>query len=60
MLPEMFTCEEVANRYRVKVLTVWEWIRKGKMSAIKLGRDYRISEEDLKKFEMERKTTANI
>jgi excisionase family DNA binding protein len=59
MLPEMFTCEEVANRYRVKVLTVWEWIRKGKMSAIKLGRDYRISEEDLKKFEMERKTTAN-
>lgn len=59
MLPEMFTCEEVANRYRVKVLTVWEWIRKGKMSAVKLGRDYRISEEDLKKFEMERKTTAN-
>ncbi|WP_277098335.1 helix-turn-helix domain-containing protein [Dialister invisus] len=59
MLPEMFTCEEVANRYRVKVLTVWEWIRKGKMSAIKLGRDYRISEEDLKKFEMERKTAAN-
>lgn len=58
-MPEMFTCEEVANRYRVKVLTVWEWIRKGKMSAIKLGRDYRISEEDLKKFEMERKTTAN-
>lgn len=58
-MSEMFTCEEVANRYRVKVLTVWEWIRKGKMSAIKLGRDYRISEEDLKKFEMERKTTAN-
>lgn len=53
----MFTCEEVAERYKVKVITVWEWIRQKKLSAIKLGREYRISEEDLKVFEKSRRTT---
>lgn len=53
----MFTCEEVAERYKVKVITVWEWIRQKKLSAIKLGREYRISEEDLNAFENSRRTT---
>lgn len=47
----MFTCEEVADHYKVKVITVWEWIRKKKLPAIKTGREYRIREEDIKKFE---------
>lgn len=47
----MFTCDEVAERYRVKVITVWDWIRKKKLSAIRLGREYRISEDDLMVFE---------
>lgn len=53
----MFTCEEVAERYKVKVITVWEWIRQKKLGAIKLGREYRVSEEDLKIFENSRRTT---
>lgn len=56
-MAQMFTCEEVAERYKVKVITVWEWIRQKKLSAIKLGREYRISEEDLKAFERSRRTT---
>ena len=54
----MYTCEQVAQRYGVKTLTVWEWIRKKKLPAIKLGRDYRISEQDLQAFESVRRTTA--
>ena len=54
-MSEMYTCEEVAKRYKVKVLTVWDWIRKKKLPAIKIGRDYRISEENLKEFEASRK-----
>lgn len=50
-MSQMFTCEEVAERYKVKVITVWEWIRKKKLSAIKIGREYRVSEDDLKAFE---------
>lgn len=56
-MAQMFTCEEVAERYKVKVITVWEWIRQGKLSAIKLGREYRISEDDLNTFENSRRTT---
>ena len=55
-MAQMFTCEEVADRYRVKVITVWEWIRQKKLGAIKLGREYRVSEDDLNAFENSRKT----
>jgi len=55
-LSKMYTCEEVAERYSVKVITVWDWIRKKKLNAIKLGREYRVSEDDLIQFEEERKT----
>lgn len=56
-MAQMFTCEEVAERYKVKVITVWEWIRQKKLGAIKLGREYRVSEEDLKAFENSCRTT---
>lgn len=55
-MAELYTCEQVAKRYGVKIITVWDWIRKRKLGAIKLGRDYRISEDDLKAFEAARKT----
>ena len=57
-MSRMFTCEEVAERYKVKVITVWEWIRQKKLPAINLGREYRISEDDLKVFEESRRTIA--
>ena len=55
-MSKMYTCYEVAEIYRVKVITVWDWIRQKKLNAIKLGREYRISEDDLTRFENERKT----
>lgn len=55
-MPEYFTCSEVAARYKVKTLTVWDWIRKKKLPAIKIGRDYRIRQEDIDAFEKKRKT----
>ena len=55
ILSKMYTCDEVAERYRVKVITVWDWIRKKKLPAIKIGRDYRVSEDDLKNFEESRR-----
>lgn len=55
-MSKMYTCDEVAERYKVQVITVWDWIRKKKLNAIKLGREYRVSEDDLLKFEEERRT----
>lgn len=56
ILSKMYTCEQVAERYGVKIITVWDWIRKKKLNAINLGREYRVTEEDLIQFEEERKT----
>ena len=50
-MSKLYTCDEVAEKYRVKVITVWDWIRQKKLGAIKLGREYRVSEDDLKAFE---------
>lgn len=55
-LPKMYTCEEVAKRYGVQIITIWDWIRKKKLPAIKIGKEYRISEDDIKTFEDSRRT----
>ena len=55
-LTSYYTCEEVAQMYKVKTITVWDWIRRKKLGAIKIGRDYRISPEDIQIFESSRKT----
>ncbi|KAF5046334.1 Helix-turn-helix domain protein [anaerobic digester metagenome] len=54
---KLYTCEEVANRYGIKTLTVWDWIRKGRLSAIKMPKGYRISEEALVEYEKRGGTT---
>lgn len=51
-----YSCPEVAERFGVELCTVWGWIRRKKLSAIKTGKNYSIRPEDLKKFEDERKT----
>ena len=48
---ELYTCKDVAERYGVQIITVWEWIRKKKLGAIKIGKEYRVSAEDIKAFE---------
>lgn len=53
---KLYTCGEIAERYSVELITVWDWIRKRKLPAIKIGREYRVSENDLKEFEEKRRT----
>ena len=33
----VYTTEEVAKRYRVKISTVQSWVRNGRMTALNLG-----------------------
>ena len=58
-MAELHTCAEVADRYGVKIITVWSWIRKKKLPAIKIGKEYRIKTSDLERFEKERLTIKN-
>ena len=44
------TPEQVAEILQIHVLTVYNYIRQGKLSAIRLGRNYRIKREDLNRM----------
>ena len=55
---KVYLAIEVADMYGVKEITVWDWIRKGKLRALNVGTKtqprYRIKESHLVKFEKER------
>lgn len=55
-MEKFYSCEQVAERYAVKVATVWAWIREKKLSAVKIGKSYRVKENDLAAFEKENQT----
>ncbi len=43
----LYTTEEVADMLKVKKETVWGWIRKGKLPAVRPIGKYLVREEDL-------------
>lgn len=55
-MEEIFSCEDVARRYGVKVSTVYSWIHSNVLPAIKVGGLYRFHESDLIAFENKNKT----
>ena len=50
-MEKYYICEEIAEKYRVKKRTVWSWLRTGKLTGIRVGKEYRISEKDIQAFE---------
>lgn len=46
----LLTPEQVAGILQVHVLTIYSYIRRGKLEAIRLGRSYRIIPKDLTGF----------
>jgi excisionase family DNA binding protein len=43
----LLTPEQVSEILQIHVLTVYSYIRQGKLGAVRLGRSYRISSDDL-------------
>ncbi|HSW58706.1 MAG TPA: helix-turn-helix domain-containing protein [Dehalococcoidales bacterium] len=43
----LFTPEQVAEILQIHILTVYSYIRQGKLNAVRLGRSYRVTPEDL-------------
>ncbi len=50
-MEKFYDCDDVAEIYKVKKATVWGWIRRGFLSAKRVGKLYRISAKDLKDFD---------
>jgi excisionase family DNA binding protein len=58
-MEEYYTTEQVAKMLGIKnVITVRRWILKRWITAIKIGKEYRITKSDLDKFLAERKIQA--
>ncbi len=46
----LLTPEQVAEILQVHVLTIYSYIRRGKLDAVRLGRSYRIIPKELTRF----------
>lgn len=53
-----YSTDEVAEILSVPKSTIRLWIRNGKLTALKLGRSYRVRESDLQVFLKEREKLA--
>lgn len=47
---QYYTIKEVAEILKVAYLTVYRWVKDGKIEAYKLGKEYRIKKIDIEKF----------
>lgn len=47
---QYYSIEEVAKMLKVAYLTVYRWVHANKLPAIKAGKQYRISQDNLSKF----------
>lgn len=52
---QYYSIEEVAKKLKVSYLTVYRWIRAGKLKSYKAGKQYRIDEAELNEFIGKRK-----
>ncbi len=47
---EFYLVEELAEKLRVSNMTIYRYIAKGKVKAYKIGKEYRIKDEEFNKF----------
>lgn len=52
----VYTSKEIAEMFKVTYLTVFRWIKSGKLKAFKAGKQYRIKQVDLDHFIQESKS----
>jgi excisionase family DNA binding protein len=57
-ISRLLTVAEVANVMRVSRMTVYRLIRRGQLKAIRVGRNYRVREDDLNGYLQEQSVTG--
>ena len=50
MSTELLTTKEVAKKLKVNVMTVYRWIKTGKLGGYKIGKEFRVSNKDFSDF----------
>lgn len=49
-MEEYFSPQEVAQKLKLNVRTVYKWIREGRLKAVKVGDLWRIAESEIKRL----------
>ena len=52
---EFYTAEELAQKLRVNIMTIYRYIKAKDLKAYKLGKEFRITTKDFESFLSERK-----
>ena len=47
---EFYTAEELAEKIRVNIMTIYRYIKAGKLKAYKIGKEFRIDKSEFNKF----------
>ena len=53
---EWLTLQQIADELQLHIETVREWVRTKRLTAYRVGRDYRVKRTDLNEFLEERRT----
>ena len=48
--PEFYTAKELAEKLRVNIMTIYRYIKVGKLKAYKIGKEFRIDKKEFQKF----------
>jgi len=54
---KFYTAEELAKELRVNIMTIYRYIKAGKLKAYKIGKEFRIDKKEFNKFLQNSKTT---
>ena len=53
---DFYFVEELADVLRINKMTIYRWIKAGKLAAVKVGKDYRITKDDFERLITESST----
>jgi len=47
---DFYTADELAQKLRVNIMTIYRHIKRGNLKAYKIGKEFRITKKDFEKF----------
>lgn len=47
---EYYSAKELAEKLRVNIMTIYRYIKAGKLKTYKIGKEFRIEEKEFQKF----------
>jgi len=56
MNKEFYTAQELADKLRVNIMTIYRYIKAKKLKAFKIGKEFRIDKDEFGKFLNKTKT----